>query len=285
MMMKMTFYGTRGSCAAPFPDRLEFGGNTSCVSIQSGSCWLILDGGTGIIPLAARIRQAAMAPDAAPCHVKILLSHVHLDHITGLPMFLAALPKDAEVTLYVAFDPAQEGAHTPAEDLVSLIGPPLWPVTLRDVCPRLGFVDLAHHVTHDLGDGIHVRAIPSNHPNNASIFRIGWQGREIVYGLDCEITDAFRATYVDFCRGCDVLLYDGAYSDEDYPRCVGFGHSALSQAVPIAALTGAGKVCVMHYDYSYTDEVLRRAEAEVTAANPAVCFAREGMTMELTPVS
>jgi len=265
--MKLKFWGTRGSCAAPFADRREFGGNTSCVMLRSGNTWLVCDAGTGVIPLAAEIREAATAPDAERCHVKILISHFHLDHIIGLPMFLAALPKTAEVTLY---------AVPCAKQLVTLIGPPLWPVRLTDVCPQLQFADLAQSAENDLGAGIMVQTMPSNHPNDTTLYRIRWEGIDVVYGLDCEITDAFEATYVRFARDCDCLLYDGAYTDEDYTRCVGFGHSPCSRATTIADQTGAKRVCVLHYDYAYTDDQLRRTEATVTNGDTRILFAREG---------
>jgi len=277
--MKLKFWGTRGSCAAPFANRNEFGGNTSCAALREGNCWLVLDGGTGIIPLAAEIREAAAASDAETCRVRILISHFHLDHITGLPMFLAALPKTAEVTLY-AVPNAEAGERPYAEELVSLIGPPLWPIRLTDVCSQLRFADLDHTQENDIGDGIVIRTLPSNHPNNRSIYRITWQGRDVVYGLDYEITDAFEEAYVSFAKGCDCLLYDGAYTDEDYPRCVGFGHSAFSRSVAIAEKTAAKRVYVMHYDYKYTDDLLLKAEA-ATADNKRVFFAREGQCIDL----
>ena len=279
--MKLKFWGTRGSCAAPFTDRSEFGGNTSCAAIRSGNCWLICDAGTGIIPLAGEIRQAALMSEAGNCRVNILISHFHLDHVIGLPMFLAALPKTAEVTLYTVPDQAGKEGH--AEQLVSLIGPPLWPVSLTDVCPQLRLVDLAQDAAQDIGDGITVKPMLSNHPNHTSIYRIHWEGLDIVYGLDCEITDDFEETYIGFVSGCDYLLYDGAYTDTDYARCVGFGHSPFSRAVSIAEKTGAGRVFVMHYDYTYTDELLREAERSIADRASCIMFAREGQTFELRP--
>jgi len=278
-MTELRFLGTRGSCAAPFTDRSEYGGNTSCVSIRSGNRWLVLDAGTGIIPLAGEIRSAA---ENSPCSVKILISHFHLDHIVGLPMFLAALPSNVDVTLYAVPDDEYQSEEPYAAKLVSLIGPPLWPVKLTDVCGQLKLANLAPTTDNDIGEGISVRAIRSNHPNNASIFRISWNGAEIVYGLDCEITDAFEQTYVDFAYGCDFLLFDGAYTDEEYLRCVGFGHSSFSRSVDIAERTAAKQVFVLHFEYKYTDDMLSEAEKVVMAESNRIRFAREGQKVKLT---
>ncbi|MFI5267375.1 MAG: MBL fold metallo-hydrolase, partial [Chloroflexota bacterium] len=80
--MKVTFWGVRGSIAAPGRSTAEFGGNTSCVEIQSGADRLILDCGTGIRELGRHL-----AAQDQPVNATILLSHSHWDHIQGFPFF------------------------------------------------------------------------------------------------------------------------------------------------------------------------------------------------------
>ncbi len=77
-MMRVTLFGTRGSVAAPGPETVRYGGNTSTVEVRgSDGTVLVLDAGTGIRRLGTQI-----PPDIA--RVDILLTHLHMDHIQGL---------------------------------------------------------------------------------------------------------------------------------------------------------------------------------------------------------
>ena len=79
--MLISFYGVRGSIAAPGPSTTKYGGNTSCVHARLNSCEkLIFDAGTGIRRLGVE-----MIKNEEP--LLLLLSHGHWDHIQGYPFF------------------------------------------------------------------------------------------------------------------------------------------------------------------------------------------------------
>jgi|SRR5271165_1211380 len=81
--MRVRFFGTRGSIATPGPHTLRYGGNTSCIEVQSSAGTLvILDMGTG----AAVLGRELMAR-GEPSRGHILISHTHWDHIQGIPFF------------------------------------------------------------------------------------------------------------------------------------------------------------------------------------------------------
>ena len=81
--MKVTFWGTRGSMAKAGPTTVRYGGNTSCIEVQSsGGTLLVLDCGTGLHGLGARL-----AATGAPVRGHILIGHTHWDHIQGFPFF------------------------------------------------------------------------------------------------------------------------------------------------------------------------------------------------------
>ncbi len=78
------FWGVRSSIACPGPETARFGGNTSCVEVRYGDSHIILDAGTGIRPLGDSLDADAVQ------NADILLSHTHIDHIVGLPLFAPA---------------------------------------------------------------------------------------------------------------------------------------------------------------------------------------------------
>ncbi len=57
--MKIKFWGVRGSIPVPGPKTVRYGGNTTCIEVRSDDGDLvILDGGTGIFPLAQSLFKA-----------------------------------------------------------------------------------------------------------------------------------------------------------------------------------------------------------------------------------
>ncbi len=114
------FWGVRGSHPAPGAGTVQFGGNTACVEVQVAGKTILIDGGTGIIPLGRELsRRAALL--GAPVNVTLLLSHLHHDHTQGLPFFM---PMHSASTSMILVGPdfygsALEGAianvmHAPA---------------------------------------------------------------------------------------------------------------------------------------------------------------------------
>ena len=73
------FHGVRGSIAAPGVSTAKVGGNTSCVEVLVGDTRIVLDAGTGLRALGERLITAGLSATT------ILLSHLHWDHIQGLP--------------------------------------------------------------------------------------------------------------------------------------------------------------------------------------------------------
>jgi phosphoribosyl 1,2-cyclic phosphodiesterase len=80
--MIATIWGCRGSLATPGAATLEYGGNTSCVQLElDDRTTVVLDAGTGIRELGLRLANRP------PASIHLLLTHLHLDHLAGLPFF------------------------------------------------------------------------------------------------------------------------------------------------------------------------------------------------------
>ena len=94
--MRVRFFGTRGSIATPGPHTLRYGGNTSCIEVQTRAGTLvILDMGTGATVLG---RELMARGERSRGH--ILISHTHWDHIQGIPFFAPLFAPGFEWDIY-----------------------------------------------------------------------------------------------------------------------------------------------------------------------------------------
>ena len=142
--LKVKFWGTRGSYPTPNKKFLKFGGNTSCVEITAGSVKIILDAGTGIIPLGDKIYQEHISSadnvfDRIPVNVNILLSHLHQDHIQGLNFFKPANILTTKINLfgYAGYNQKLDGA------LSELVWGKSFPVKLNDITADYSIHDIS----------------------------------------------------------------------------------------------------------------------------------------------
>src|SRR5262249_6407000 len=97
--MEVVFWGVRGSVPAPGPETNRYGGNTSCVELRTaGGDLVILDAGTGIIPLGRKLMAGEHGRGAG--EAAVFLSHAHWDHIQGFPFFGPVFVPGNRVTIY-----------------------------------------------------------------------------------------------------------------------------------------------------------------------------------------
>ncbi len=258
--MKVELWGTRGSCPAPFPNRMGYGGNTSCISASWEEGLAVFDGGTGILALGQQMEREGRWD--VPIH--IFIGHLHLDHITGLILFPGMFRKEARIHLY---GPSPDGESFQTR-LNKVLGPPYWPVSVSQVPARVVWHDGADGDSWELPGGALVRAMASNHPNGGLLYRLEKDGRSMVYGMDCELGEENRSEYweryKDFARDCDLLLFDAPYTREEYPCFRGFGHSFWEQGLEMAGACRARRLCICHHNWDREDEALKKAEMELT---------------------
>ena len=267
--MKITILGARGSVPTDGTDMAEYGGATSCIMAETKNSVLFLDAGTGIIT----------APDPGNKPVSILLTHPHADHLIGLPFFPILSKKGSRFDIYAM---TREGLGT-YEQISKLISNPLWPATIYDYPSEVRCYDLTSHMCNrdtgvKIGD-FDVRAIESNHPGGSSIFRIEHDGVSFVYATDYEHNEVKDAELVDFCKGTDMLLYDGQYTPEEYETKKAFGHSTPGHGKYIMHECEAKALRIVHHDPHHTDEMLKKMEQDI--AGDGISFAKQGETIWL----
>lgn len=134
--MRLNFCGTRGSTQAVGAGFLRYGGHTSCVAVsrdRDAVPTLILDAGTGLREVTSLLAGLLFAGT-------ILLSHLHWDHLHGLPFFRGGDTPGARVTLLL---PEQEDGACAEAVLERGMSPPHFPIRPRDLRGAWTFGTLA----------------------------------------------------------------------------------------------------------------------------------------------
>jgi phosphoribosyl 1,2-cyclic phosphodiesterase len=273
--LQIRFWGVRGSVCASGPRFHEFGGHTPCVEVRCGERLFVIDAGTGISALGA-----SLGPDAPP-EVDILLSHLHLDHIGGLPFFKPAILGDRIIRTHCG----NLGGRSAKEALDRIYAPPLFPILLDQLPARLEHEGFTAGETLRFRDGFFVDTHPLNHPDGATGYRFSHRGRVFCYISDIEHSDPWPAPdLVAFVAGADLILYDGMFSEAEYPRCKGWGHSTWQKGVELCRAAGVKAMAIGHLYPQHDDAYLRALEAEMQAVMPTATIAREGQSVALAPV-
>lgn len=281
MTMTVRFWGVRGSIASPGPSTQGVGGNTSSVELRLGSELFILDAGTGLRALGDTLVTSEVA------RVHLWLSHLHWDHIQGLPFF---------APLYVGKTPLC--IHGPATDRERLrrifatqMTAPVFPVELHQVEQALTFDGLCATETRRVGD-VHIRSFALNHPGGSLAYRFEWEDKVVVYATDHEARSDVQDELARFSEGANVLILDSQYLPEELDGSQkrdrrGFGHSSYEQGAAVARAAGVGAFVMFHHDPSRSDDAIADIERRARALFQGAVAAREGGRIELchTPLA
>ena len=282
--MLVTFFGVRGSCPCSSDLYQRYGGNTSCVLVEvDGEPPVILDMGTGLRTLGSKI-QDRERPAGTPPRATVLLSHLHYDHVLGLPFFAPLLRPDAMVDVY---GPSQVGS-TLGETLAGLIRPPFFPINAAELPGHLQVHDLDGPFELDLGS-IRVTAREVPHIGHTLGFRIEAEGRVLAYIPDHQASadlTSIDQQVLDLCDGADLVIHDAQYTEKEFAAVAGWGHSTADYAVRVAIEAGARALSLFHYDPSHGDQEIDAMleEARRLAADHrdlAVRAAAEGSSIDL----
>src|ERR1700730_5219124 len=239
----LKLWGVRGSTPVPGPSTVRYGGNTSCVEVRADDELIVLDAGSGIRALGVVLENEF---GSRPIKLSLLITHVHWDHIQGFPFFVPSYNDKNLIRIY-GYDGADTGLR---EILKGQMTTPFFPVRLYGL-PGSLYIKKLDTMEFDIGK-VHVRARFMNHPGVCVGYRLDTSSGSVAFLPDTEPFDALelhsvktallspeqrkkrakaeRADLVQFLSGCDVLILDAQYTDEEYQAHLGWGHGSLSTA-------------------------------------------------------
>ena len=216
-----------------------------------------------------------------PAEIDVLLSHLHHDHIAGLPFFKPAVQPGQVIRLHCG----NLGGKTAEAALDRAFSPPLFPIRLGEFPARFEHVGFRAGETLRFADGSRVATHPLHHPGGCTGYRFEHGGRVVCYISDIEHTDPWPPPdLVGFTRKADLVLYDGMFSDAEYPRCKGWGHSTWHKGVELCQAAEAASLGIVHLHPTHDDAFLRGIEAEMRMVMPSAFIARERQELALAPL-
>src|SRR3954471_14577075 len=276
--MHIRFWGTRGSIPTPGPNTVRYGGNTSCVEVRdSTGSLLVLDAGTGLRELGVALMSSN---GSRPFSLDLLLSHLHWDHIQGIPFFRPAYDPNSTMRIH---GPKQS---RPVKELLGMgMDDPFFPVDLDDLPAKLEIGELSHGSDERIGK-FRVRSSQLYHPAPALGYRIEADGRSLVYATDTE--DPFSGKtnpVIELAMGADTLIHDAQFMKSDYKPT--WGHSTIESAIDVAAAAKVRRLVLYHHDPDRSDDALDHIGRDAQklgrerSSGLEVVVAREGLELEV----
>jgi phosphoribosyl 1,2-cyclic phosphodiesterase len=255
---------------------VRYGGNTSCIAVSGGGDVpdLVLDAGTGLRGLTPLL--AGRAYDGA-----ILLSHLHWDHMQGLPFCNSADRDDATVEVVM---PAQEG-RSGRDLLAQQMSPPAFPITPDQL--RGAWTFTAVEVGTFTVGAYTVTSTEIAHKGGRTFgYRVERDGASLAYLPDhapaAGVSEHTRATL----HGVDLLVHDAQFVEPERAIADAFGHATVGDAIRLAQDVSARTLALFHHGPGRTDdaldEVVRDLDGEAGSLRGLrVVTPREGDVLDL----
>ncbi len=276
MSMRVTFLGTGGSIPTPLR-------SLPCVVVRRGRELLMFDCGEGTQ------RQMIMARTGFHRAMKVFVTHMHGDHMLGLPGVLqtmALLDREKKVQIYgplgiqrfltclgetvqfaltfpvEVYEILEAGVICEEEEYV------IEAVRSNHVIPGFAYALIEKQragkfypkkakalgvpegvLWSRLQRGENVRLPIGSIVRASEVVGPSRKGRKIVYTGD---TQPFEEL-VDFARGADLMIHDGTLNDDLAERAERDGHSTPSQAAESARKARVKQLVLTHISARYDD--------------------------------
>jgi phosphoribosyl 1,2-cyclic phosphodiesterase len=271
--MELEFWGVRGTAPVSGRHVVKYGGNTPCAALRSSAGdLLVIDAGTGIKRLGERLMAES---GKAEFKVDLLLTHFHLDHISGLPFFAPLYAPQAVIAFYSPAAPKETEKY-----LGGLQMGRYFPVAFKETGSPKKFLK-ANEAGFSVGK-FRISYCPLNHPQGSVAYRVEEGGRSVVFATDTEPPEhGTDERLAGFIRGAIYFICDATFTPEEYRVRQGWGHSTWLDGTNLARAAGVKNLVLSHFNPDHDDSQvtgmvrLARKEFRRTFA------AREGWTVRI----
>jgi phosphoribosyl 1,2-cyclic phosphodiesterase len=269
--MKVRLWGVRGSTPTPEKGNGRYGGNTSCVEVRlDNGTLIILDCGSGL-----RVLGKSLLGEFAdrPLQAYVFLTHLHWDHIQGIPFFLPFYKKQ---NTFFFYSPLRRGAEL-RQAIEVMMRAPYFPVNMSAMAAQLHFLRLGKAPLNI--NGAVISSAPLHHPQGCVGYRIEADGGVVVLATDTEPGSPIHDRAVRaLAQDADLLLYDSQYTpQQEEGEKKGWGHGTWQEGVRIARQYGVKRLVLFHHDPdsddAHVDSLVARAQKEF----PNTTGAAEGL--------
>lgn len=293
--MKVKFCGVRGSIPSPGPKTVKYGGNTTCISVETdGQYNIVIDAGTGINQLGQSLLSKL------PVKCALFITHTHWDHINGLPFFVPLFIPGNTINIFGAFEPVYKKSI--GEILSNQLVYYYFPVREAELKATIKYITLKEKQSVKVGDA-KVTSVLMNHPILNFGYKVEYKGKSMFFTGDHEppyniynsgdeyyneynnLIEQKNQVILDFISGVDIFIADSAYTTEDYKMKKGWGHGTFDSCVDMATKAGVKKLYFTHHEPMRSDDELEGIYKEVLNkykdCGVELHLAQEGLEIEL----
>lgn len=265
-MFKIHFLGVRGSTPCCNQNVVRYGGHTSCIYFELNQQIFIIDAGSGIIGANSKINQDRQN------ETHLFLSHVHLDHVMGLPFYLPFWNANHSVSIYSGTTKEYNGLQSTLENLFL---PPIFPIPMKVFPAQKRYIDFDASDVFQF-DSLEVKTHKLNHPNGAVGYRFETENHSFCYISDHEHDESYDIEgLVEFIQDTDLLIYDSTYDDLTLHKYKGWGHSTWQEAVRLGEKANVKHIGIFHHDPSNSDAQLDQLQSDVLLEHSNVIFLKQ----------
>ncbi len=281
--LKIKFWGVRGSTPCANAENMVFGGNTTCLQIESDNIpeLLIVDCGTGFRNLGNELMR-----NGSENKGRIFITHPHWDHLQGFPFFKPFYEKNSWFRVYL---PPQDEVGC-KDILQGHMSNTFFPVTIDMLEADMECETFSPGKINFEGYSVDYKW--AKHTVQTAMFKFEIGGKVIIFAPDNELpldqseeSLRFIAEFKEFVRGADVLIHDAQFNREQYSDREGWGHSCWEQVIETTKGIGVKQLMLTHHDPDSTDDYLagleERVAQEFRDEFVKVGFVREGQEIIL----